>query len=85
MTANDQELEVKFYIADLRALEGKLVAQGARLVQPRVHEVNLRFDTAESELKRTYRVLRLRQDNAAHLTYKGSEVLDAVQRRGAGV
>jgi adenylate cyclase, class 2 len=82
MFANNQELEVKFYIADLNALERKIIAHGARLVQPRTHEVNLRFDTADGELKRTYRVLRLRQDNAAHLTYKGpGEVLDGVRLR----
>jgi adenylate cyclase class 2 len=82
MSANDQELEVKFYIADLKALEGRIVAQGARLVHSRVHEVNLRFDTSDGELKRTSRVLRLRQDDAAHLTYKGAgEVLDGVRLR----
>ncbi len=67
----DQELEVKFYLSDLPALEERLKALGARLVQPRMHEVNLRFDTSVGELARSFRVLRLRQDTAARVTYKG--------------
>jgi adenylate cyclase, class 2 len=81
-SANDQELEVKFYIADLKALETRLMSQGALLLKPRVHEVNLRFDTPDGDLRRTNRVLRLRQDTAAHLTYKGpGEVLEGVRLR----
>jgi adenylate cyclase class 2 len=71
MSINNQELEVKFYIADLKALERRIIEQGAHLVQPRTHEVNLRFDTLDGELKRNYQVLRLRKDNAARLTFKG--------------
>jgi adenylate cyclase class 2 len=67
----DQELEVKFYVRDLAAVEARLCKTEALLVQPRTHEVNLRFDTPAGELARSYRVLRLRQDTAARLTYKG--------------
>ena len=67
----DQELEVKFFIADLAGLEARLQAAGANLAQPRSHEINLRFDTPSGDLTRTSRVLRLRQDTAARLTYKG--------------
>ena len=67
----DQEIEVKYYIADLPALEAKLKRLNAHLVQPRTHEVNLRFDTADEVLKSSFKVLRLRQDKAARLTYKG--------------
>lgn len=67
----DQELEVKLYISDLPAVERRLQSLGARLSQPRVFEVNLRFDTPNSELGRTLRVLRLRQDRVIRLTYKG--------------
>jgi len=78
----DQELEVKFFIADLEAVEERLQAFGARLLQPRVHEVNLRFDTPDGELSRQFRVLRLRQDDAARLTYKGpSEYQEGVRAR----
>jgi adenylate cyclase class 2 len=67
----DQELEVKFFITDLTAIEQRLQAVGARLLQPSLHEVNLRFDTQDGELSRQFRVLRLRKDDAARLTYKG--------------
>lgn len=67
----DQELEVKFYVHDLAKVEQRLTALAAILTQPRTHEVNLRFDTPAGELARGLRVLRLRQDTAARLTYKG--------------
>lgn len=68
---SDQEIEVKFYITDLARIRERLEALDARLVQPRVLETNLRFDTPDQELARTYRVLRLRQDTEARLTFKG--------------
>ena len=71
MNTSGVELEVKFYLTNLPALENKLLAVGAELAQPRIHEVNLRFDTPSEELGRTYRVLRLRQDTKAYVTYKG--------------
>jgi adenylate cyclase class 2 len=71
MSASGQELEVKFYLLDLPAFEERLREAGAVLAQPRVHEVNLRFDTPQEDLSRSYRVLRLRQDTVARLTYKG--------------
>jgi adenylate cyclase class 2 len=46
------------------------MAAGAELVQPRVLEVNLRFDDPQDGLQRTGRVLRLRQDSRAWLTLK---------------
>jgi adenylate cyclase class 2 len=70
-SSTDQELEVKFYIPDLAGLQARLEALGAQLVQPRVHETNLRFDTPAGELASGFRVLRLRQDAEARLTYKG--------------
>ncbi len=78
----NQELEVKFYVADLLEIEARLRALGARLEQSRVHEVNLRFDTPDGDLGRGYRVLRLRQDDAARLTYKGpSQYQEGVRAR----
>lgn len=67
----DQEIEVKFMVADLPALDLRLRALGAKLIQPRVHEVNLRFDTPDGQLSREHRVLRLRKDQQSHLTFKG--------------
>lgn len=71
MAANDRELEVKFFLADLPGLEARLQAAGASLSQPSVHEINLRFDTPDGALGRAYQVLRLRQDQNVRLTYKG--------------
>lgn len=73
-SSSDEELEVKFFVPDLVTMQARLEALGAQLVQARMHEVNLRFDTPSGELTSSYRVLRLRQDSAAHLTYKGPGV-----------
>ncbi|HTX78991.1 MAG TPA: class IV adenylate cyclase [Longilinea sp.] len=71
MNTNDQEIEAKFYIQNLAALEERLKKQGGVPVQPRVFERNLRFDTPDRSLSRDLRVLRLRQDTRARLTFKG--------------
>jgi adenylate cyclase class 2 len=82
MSKSDQELEVKFYLSDLPALRARLEAAGAQLFKPRVHEINLRFDTPSGDLTHGYRVLRLRQDSEARLTYKGpGELVDGVRSR----
>ena len=82
MAGNGEELEVKYYITDLPALEDRLTALGARLAQRRVYESNLRFDTPDGDLTRTYQVLRLRQDTEARLTYKGpGRIQDGVRVR----
>jgi len=67
----DQELEVKFHIRDLPAVEVRLKDLGAQQVQPRLHEVNLRLDTENHSLTSSLQVLRLRQDSQARVTYKG--------------
>ncbi len=67
----NQEIEVKFYVQNLAAVEKRLLAAGAHLIQKRILEQNLRFDTPEQDLGRSFRVLRLRQDTEARLTYKG--------------
>ncbi len=71
MGNSDLEIEAKFYVGDLEKLEDRLRALGAREVQPRTHEINLRFDTAEKELGAKRQVLRLRKDRKAWLTFKG--------------
>lgn len=79
---NGQETEVKFYVNDLERVEGRLRALGAQLIQPRVHETNLRFDLPDGSLRAAGQVLRLRMDTQARLTYKGpSERLDGVLSR----
>jgi adenylate cyclase class 2 len=66
-----QETEIKFYIHNLPAKVEHLRSLGAQVIQSRVYERNLRFDTPYMELSSQARVLRLRQDTATHLTYKG--------------
>jgi len=79
---NGQETEVKFYVNDLGQVEERLRGLGAHLLQPRVHETNLRFDLPDGGLRAAGRVLRLRMDTQARLTYKGpSERLDGVLSR----
>jgi adenylate cyclase class 2 len=82
MAQGQQELEVKLYLSDLKSLPEQLVSLGGKLSEPRLHEVNLRFDLPNGELTRTAQVLRLRQDSAARMTYKGpGEMMDGVHAR----
>ncbi len=71
MSGSGQELEVKFYLNNLEQLQSRLEVLSARLEQPRTHEINLRYDTPALDLLRSGRLLRLRQDTAARITYKG--------------
>ena len=71
---NGHETEAKFYIRDLKKIELRLRELKAQLIQPRTHETNLRFDNTNSDLRNTYRVLRLRQDEKARFTFKGPSV-----------
>jgi adenylate cyclase class 2 len=71
MSDKDKELEVKFHIYGQKALEEKLIARGGQLKDARVHEINLRFDTPDQSLLKSGRLLRLRSDSRARLTYKG--------------
>jgi len=67
----EKEIEAKFYIHNLSFFENRLKSLGALCIQPRVLEVNLRFDFPDQSLSQARRVLRLRQDNRVRLTYKG--------------
>lgn len=73
-----QEVEVKLHTPDLEAVRQALKASGATLVKPRVFERNIRYDSPDGALTATGVVLRLRQDEAARLTYKA----DASVERG---
>jgi len=75
MSGSDRETEVKFYLRRLAEIKQRLRELGAHLIQSRVHETNLRFDTPGHHLSRQGRVLRLRLDNAARLTFKGDTQL----------
>lgn len=66
-----QEIEAKYYVRGPNRVADDLKRAGARCIQPRTFERNLRFDTPKGRLRRQGQVLRLRQDTAARLTYKG--------------
>lgn len=66
-----QEIEAKFYVQDLKKIDACLQDLEARLIQPRILETNIRFDLPDGGLRSEGRVLRLRQDTEAKLTYKG--------------
>ena len=71
------ETEAKFYVQNLRKIELRLQELKAQLIQPRIHETNLRFDNENNDLRSSFRVLRLRQDEKARFTFKGPSVEQA--------
>jgi len=73
MKNEGQEIEAKFYVRDLPAIERRLLAMGGSLLSPRVQEINLRFDTPDGRLGIGRQTLRLRKDTVARLTYKGPQ------------
>lgn len=71
MSGTGRETEAKFYVLEPRAVERRLDDLGAVLIQPRLFEKNIRFDLPGGRLRSEGRVLRLRADNGARITYKG--------------
>lgn len=67
---NTREIEAKFYVLDLKGIETHLQSLEARVIQPRIFETNIRFDLPDARLRSQGRVLRLRRDTEARLTYK---------------
>jgi len=59
-------------VPELAAFRERLLAAGAVLTKPRIYERNVRFDTADERLYKELSLLRLRQDTAVTLTYKGT-------------
>jgi adenylate cyclase class 2 len=55
------EIEVKFRVRDLKALEAQLSQLGFRCKTPRTFERNILFDTPARELRGTRQILRLRR------------------------
>jgi adenylate cyclase, class 2 len=72
MTDSGQETEAKFYVRDLKKIRSRLEELGARLVQERVLEANIRFDLPGAPLRAEGRVVRLRRDTKVRLTYKSA-------------
>jgi adenylate cyclase class 2 len=71
MAGQHLETEVKFLVDDLEAVRRRLLALGATLQTPRLYERNVRFDNPWDGLRMQGKLLRLRQDARARLTYKG--------------
>ena len=79
---SEQEIEVKLYVRDLKKIELRLHDLKAQLIQPRVHEINFRYDLPDESLRAKGQVLRLRRDTNVILTYKGpSNIIDGVFSR----
>lgn len=77
-----KEIEAKYYLQNLTAFREKLEALGGKLINPRILETNLRFDTPAGDLSREYKVLRLRKAHKITITYKGvALLLDGVSQR----
>jgi adenylate cyclase, class 2 len=72
------EVEVKFLVTDLAGFRQRLLAAGAVLKGERVFERNVVFDTPDKLLLHSGKLLRLRQDKAVRVTFKG-EVAEASQ------
>ena len=56
-----REIEIKFRVADLRALNRMLRAAGFRLVTPRTHELNTLYDLPGEILRQRKELLRIRK------------------------
>jgi adenylate cyclase, class 2 len=56
-----REIEIKFKVANLRALSRKLRADGFRLVTPRTHEINTLYDLPGGVLRSRKELLRIRK------------------------
>src|ERR1700758_4461072 len=68
---SNKEIEIKFRVADPRALGGRLRAAKFRLATPRTHEMNALYDLPGQPLRKRGDLLRLRKyGNAWVLTHK---------------
>jgi adenylate cyclase class 2 len=56
-----REIEIKFRVRDVRALDRKLRAAGFRLVTPRTHELNTLYDLPGEVLRVRKELLRIRK------------------------
>jgi adenylate cyclase, class 2 len=66
-----QEIEIKFRVADLRALAQKLRAAGFRLKTRRTHEMNTLYDLPGGVLRKRKQLLRIRKyGSLCTLTHK---------------
>lgn len=76
------EIEVKFRVRDLKALEAQLSQLGFRCKTPRTFERNILFDTPARELRGTRQILRLRRyGDRWVLTHKQTTPNDSPEAR----
>lgn len=72
-TGPHREVEIKLCVPSAKAARRLLRAAGFRITRKRVRESNVVYDTKDGSLRRTRRLLRVREAGArALLTYKGS-------------
>jgi adenylate cyclase, class 2 len=60
------ETEIKLRVGDRRALVRQLAGLKAKLIAPRVHEMNTLYDTRDGKLARQAQMLRLRVERVTH-------------------
>jgi adenylate cyclase, class 2 len=77
------ETEVKIHVGDLAPIEQWLKSYDAKLTAERVYERNVRYEDGFNSFSPSHRVLRLRQDSRARLTYKepGSGAREGITSR----
>jgi adenylate cyclase class 2 len=59
--ATSNEIEIKFRVDDVRALNRRLRKSGFRLLTPRTHEINTLYDLPGQPLRKRGELLRLRR------------------------
>ncbi len=59
--ATSNEIEIKFRVDDVRALNRRLRQSGFRLLTPRTHEINTLYDLRGQPLRKRGELLRLRR------------------------
>ena len=67
----DLEIEVKFYLHDLKSIRQRIIDLNARC-HGRSFETNLRFEDSQNSLIKSNALLRLRKDKKTTLTYKSN-------------
>ena len=78
-----QEVEIKFLVADLKALSRKLQDLGFKNETPSTHEVNTLYDLPGQKLRRKGELLRLRNYGEKwKLTHKSKVKLGRHKSRG---
>ncbi len=81
--ATPQEVEIKFLVSDMKALERKLRELSFRELTPSTHEVNTLYDLPGQKLRRKGELLRLRKyGDKWLLTHKAKVTLGRHKSRG---